>query len=131
MKTATVLIIEDEQILQDVYSLILGSKGYTVAVAENGAEGLTKMRAVKPDLILLDVLMPVMDGKEFLKNFDASEFPYTKIIAYTNLSDRQTQQEMVELGAMECVLKSSMTPEDLLNLVGQVLETGHKHKNRP
>ncbi|MDL2363089.1 MAG: response regulator [Patescibacteria group bacterium] len=116
----SILIVEDEQILQDVYKLVLSSKGYTVHTANNGAEGLMQLAAVKPNVVLLDIFMPVMDGKEFMRNVDMSEYPDTRIIVYTNLSDTKTQEEMLELGASEFVLKSSMTPRDLLMLIEKV-----------
>lgn len=116
----SILIVEDEQILQDVYKLVLSSRGYTVHTANNGAEGLMQLAAVKPNVVLLDIFMPVMDGKEFMRNVDMSEYPDTRIIVYTNLSDTKTQEEMLELGASEFVLKSSMTPRDLLMLIEKV-----------
>ncbi len=54
----TVLIVEDEQVLQDVYKLVLTSGGYTLHTASNGVEGLEKIKQVKPDLVLLDIFMP-------------------------------------------------------------------------
>jgi len=116
-----ILVIEDEIILQDVYKLVLTSGGYSVHVANNGIEGLKKLKSVQPDLILLDIFMPLMDGREFLRNLDLSQYPDTKIIVYTNLSDKQTQTEMRELGAHDCIVKSSMTPSDLLAVVAKHL----------
>lgn len=113
----TVLIIEDEVVLQDVYKLILTAGGYDVHTANNGAEGLSKIRAVKPDVVLLDLFMPQMDGKELLRNIDLSEHPHMRVIVYSNLSDKTTETEVINLGAHDFVLKSSMTPNDLLDLV--------------
>lgn len=118
---SSILIVEDETTLQDVYKLVLSSQGYTVSTANNGAEGLVQLKKTMPDLVLLDVFMPVMDGKEFLRNVDSHDYPNTKIIVYTNLSDSKTEAEMLELGADKFILKSSMTPEDLLKLVAQLL----------
>lgn len=120
-KIPSILIIEDELVLQDVYKLVLKTKNYKVHTANNGLEGLVQAKKVQPDLILLDMFMPVMDGKEFLRNFDMANFPQTKVIAYTNLSDQATRHEMLELGAHDFVLKSSMTPNDLLDLVNKHL----------
>ena len=121
-KAKCILIIEDEQILQDVYKLVLETSGYTVHVADNGVEGLEKIRKVKPDLVLLDIFMPVMDGKEFLRNIDKNDYPNTKIIVYTNMFDKTTEQEMMGLGADDFILKSSMDPNDLLGLVASHLK---------
>ena len=117
----SILVVEDEKVLQDVYKLVLTSYGYTVHTANNGAEGLRQLAAVKPDIVLLDIFMPVMDGKEFLRNLDTNDYPKTKIIVYTNLSDNQTEAEMLGLGACRFVLKSSMTPRDLIALIEEVI----------
>lgn len=117
-----ILIVEDEIVLQDVYKLILKTGGYDVHTANNGAEGLKKLVAVKPDLLLLDIFMPVMDGKELLRNVDKDDYPELCVIVYSNLHDKATEQEMLGLGADEFILKSSLTPNDLLDLVGQRLQ---------
>lgn len=114
----TILIVEDEIVLQDVYKLVLGSQGHIIYTANNGAEGLQQLRKIQPDIVLLDVFMPVMDGREFLRNIDIAEYPKTTFIVYSNLSDSNTETEMLELGAHKFVLKSSMTPHDLITLVG-------------
>jgi CheY-like chemotaxis protein len=113
----TVLVVEDEAVLQDVYKIILTAGGYDVHTAGNGVEGLRKIKAVKPDIVLLDLFMPQMDGKELLRNIDLSDYPNTRVIVYSNLSDKTTETEVVNLGAHDFVLKSSMTPNDLLELV--------------
>lgn len=116
----TVLIVEDEKVLQDVYKLVLSLKGFNVHTANNGVEGLQQLKAVVPDIVLLDIFMPVMDGKEFMRNVDLTDYPHTKIIVYSNLSDTNIREEMISLGAHKFVLKSSMAPEDLVRLVQEV-----------
>jgi two-component system response regulator VicR len=117
-----ILVIEDEQILQDVYQIVLSKAGYEVHLAANGVEGLRKIATVQPDLILLDIFMPVMDGKEFLRNVNLEEYPDTVVIAYTNLSDKQTEKEMRTLGAHDFIVKSSLTPGELVNVVSRYLK---------
>lgn len=116
-KAKSVLIVEDEPSLQDAFRLVIESGGYEVYTAYNGLTGIEMIKSKKPDLVLLDIFMPVMDGREFLRNIDLEEYPDTTVIIYSNLSDQQTESEMIELGAHEFVLKSSMTPRDLLDLV--------------
>lgn len=118
-----ILIIEDEAVLQDVFKMVLERGGYNVETASNGLVGLKQLKSFQPDLVLLDIFMPVMDGREFLRNIDLSDYPNTRIIVYSNLSDQQTETELRELGAHDFVLKSSMTPSDLLALVGRHLNT--------
>jgi DNA-binding response OmpR family regulator len=120
-----VLIVEDETVLQEVYELVLSSNGFNVSVANNGLEGLNSVKKSTPDVVLLDIFMPVMDGKDFLKNLDKAAYPNMKIIVYTNLSDSTTRAEMMELGADDFVLKSAMIPSDLVNLVSAAADASH------
>ncbi len=74
-KPATILIIEDEPDLQQAYAMILGSQGYSVTTANNGIDGLVKIKAHLPDLVLLDIFMPQMDGRELMRNLDVRLYP--------------------------------------------------------
>ncbi len=118
----SILIVEDEKTLQEIYKIILASKGYEVHTADNGLEGLQQVKALRPDMVLLDIFMPVMDGKEFMRNIDMNNYPETKIVVYSNLSDSKTEKELLALGAHKFVLKYSMTPSDLLTLADRVLK---------
>ena len=118
----SILIVEDEVILQELYELVLEAKGYVVYTANDGAEGLKQLAATKPDMVLLDVLMPVLDGKDFLRSINTNDYKNTKIVVYSNLSDRETEAEMLRLGACRFVLKSSMTTQDLIALVEEVTD---------
>lgn len=120
-KDHSVLIIEDEIILQDVYKLVLSMQGFQVHTANNGSEGIGMLKQHKPDVILLDIFMPVMDGIEFLQTVDLRAYPGLKIIVYTNLSDSNVQAQMLELGAHKFVLKSTMNPQDLISMVRECL----------
>jgi two-component system alkaline phosphatase synthesis response regulator PhoP len=115
--SVSILIIEDEIVLQDVYKFLLTSQGYKVYTANNGLEGIKQLKDKRPDIVLLDIFMPVMDGKEFLRNIDTSEYPNTKFVACTNLSDGETQAEMLGLGAHKFVVKAAMEPQGLIDLV--------------
>lgn len=117
-----ILIVEDEAVLQDVFKMVLERDDYKVETASNGLAGIKLLKSFQPDLVLLDIFMPVMDGREFLRNVDLSEYPHTKVVVYSNLSDQQTETELRELGAHDFILKSSMTPSDLLTLVGRHLQ---------
>lgn len=127
-KNQRILIIEDEIVLQDVYKLVLGAQGFQVYTANNGAEGLAMLEKQPPDVILLDIFMPLMDGREFLKTIHLKDYPNMKVIVYTNLTDGNTQEEMLALGAYKYVLKSSMQPKDLIDMVTECLSDGSKNK---
>lgn len=117
IKPKSVLIVEDEQILRDVYELILKNEGHTVYAAKNGVEGLQQLRERKPDIMLLDIFMPEMDGREVLHNLSTSERSNTKIIVCSNLSDNAVIQEVLGNGADKFVLKSNLGPAELVELV--------------
>ncbi len=119
MSTLSILIVEDEIILQDVYKFVLSTKGYAVHAADNGLEGLQQLKDKKPDVVLLDIFMPIMDGKEFLRNTDTNDYPNTTFIVYSNLSDDTIVREMISLGADKVVLKASLAPKDLISLISE------------
>lgn len=115
--TISVLIVEDEKVLRDVYELIITSLGYTVYTASNGIEGLKQLKKHKPDVMLLDIFMPVMDGLEVLRNLNKTDFPTVKIVVCSNMSDNKLIQEVLDNGADKFVLKSSLGPVELKNLI--------------
>lgn len=118
---ASILIVEDEKLLQDSLSMILRSQGYVVRVANDGIEGIASLKANVPDLILLDYFMPRLSGKEFLENIDVADYPHTKIVVTSNISDQPVVNELLRLGAHKYVLKASLSPTDLLRLVDEML----------
>lgn len=117
----SVLIVEDEKDLQDVYKLILTLSGHTVLTANDGIEGLQLIETHRPDVVLLDIFMPKLSGKEVLKQLDKTRHPKMKIVVYSNLSDSETEQEVLSNGADKFILKSSMTPQELVQLVNDVV----------
>lgn len=117
MRTTSVLIVEDEATLREVYEMILTRQAYRVETAANGLLGLQALRKGRFDIVLLDIFMPVMDGKEFLRNIDVADYPETTIVVCSNLSDKETEQEILTLGADRFVLKSSLAPRELVQLV--------------
>src|SRR5687768_6093250 len=96
---ANVLVIEDNKTLNHAYKLILQREGFNVRVAYNGQEGLELARLSEPSLILLDMLMPLMDGVEFLEQYKPKEHPDTTIIILSNLIEDTEVQKALKLGA--------------------------------
>ena len=87
----SVLVIEDDQNIQELLQMYLKKEGYTVTVASDGGQGLAKFRAIKPDLVLLDVMMPVMNGWEVCKAIRAeSRTPVIMLTAKGELDDKIT-----------------------------------------
>jgi CheY-like chemotaxis protein len=122
-----VLIVEDEPMLQDAYRQVLTFKGYAVAVASNGVEGIEQLDKFKPQVVLLDVLMPRLDGIGFLQQSNVrARYPRIKIIACTNLSDQATADQMAAHGADRQVLKSDMSPTQLVELIEELVNEAQK-----
>ena len=87
----SVLVIEDDKNIQELLQLYLEKEGYAVTVADDGGQGLTKFRAIKPDLVLLDVMMPVMDGWTVCRTIRSeSQTPIIMLTAKSELDDKIT-----------------------------------------
>lgn len=114
-----VLLIEDDEVLRQAFELALSLMGYGVETAHNGKEGLAKLRKGKPDIILLDIVMPIMDGVAFLEKAKLGRD--TPVITFSNLSDETKTSKMTALGACRHVLKSNVAPRDLDALIKEVL----------
>jgi DNA-binding response OmpR family regulator len=122
MTTKRILIIEDEKPLREAFAYLLKREGFAVDLAENGRIGLDKLKSFKPHLILLDMLMPVMNGKEFLQDANLSvEHPNVKTLMLSNLSDAISLEDAAVYGVTESVLKADLSPADLASMVKKIL----------
>lgn len=120
-KSLQVLIVEDERLLNEAYARVLSAAKISLARAYNGKEALTLLKKHTPDIILLDLRMPVMDGIEFLKTLKPKEnLPDTKIIVFSNYDDQREIDEAFSLGAMHYMLKAWATPDELVRLIREV-----------
>ncbi len=120
---AKILIVEDEKMLADAFQMILEKAGHEVGVAFNGQEGLDAAKTLQPDLILLDLLMPVLDGLGFLKAYGLKKnHPDVKVIIFSNLDMQKEAEEAFTLGASKYVLKAWATPKTLNNIVDEELK---------
>lgn len=117
-KKRIILLVEDNDMLIRAYQMILEKGGYEVVLANNGKEALNKLKSTTPDVILLDMLMPEMDGLQFMIQLKkrGQNLPY-KVVILTNLGDEPMVKEAISLGATDYVLKAQLSPLDLLNKV--------------
>ena len=118
-----ILFIEDESALQKTFGDTLKNKGYEVIGALDGESGLRSAKGERPDLILLDLILPKMDGFEVLRGLKASE--ETKdipVIILTNLEETENIQKTLELGATTYLVKSSYTLEEVVKKVEKTLK---------
>lgn len=123
-KPATILVVEDEISLNEAYEMILTQAGYVVQTAFNGKEALVKAEVKEPDLILLDLRMPQMDGVAFLREYQlADNHPKVKVIVFSNYDMQKEIDEAYKLGAHRYILKTWASPKELLQIVESTLAT--------
>lgn len=120
-KARSILIVEDETSLNEAYQIILANAGYDILSAFDGKEALKIVSETKPDIILLDLRMPVMDGIAFLKEYKPTD-KKTKVIVFSNYDMQKEIEEAYELGAHKYILKAWASPKELLKLVKDTLE---------
>lgn len=119
-----ILIVEDEQNLAQMYQELFEQEGYQVSSAGDVEEALETTKEVKPDLILLDILLPGETGVSFLSQLrqsDNQEITDTTVIAFSNYNDPQTKKEASEWGIKEYLIKTDYTPAEILDKVEQYI----------
>ena len=113
-----VAIIEDDQTISQMYRFKFEAEGFIVETAENGKLGLEMAEAVKPDIILLDLMMPEMTGDVMLEKLRATTWGKSiKVIILTNMGEQEIPPEVRKLGVEAVILKADMTPRQVAELV--------------
>ncbi|SRR5258706_1187171 len=119
---AKVLIVEDDPLLSRMYHKIFSFEGYEVEIADDGEQGLEKVRSAKPTVILLDIMMPKMNGLQVLEKLKAD--PDTKtipVIMLTNLAGQQDAEMALSKGAVKYIVKSEHEPKEVTNMVKEII----------
>ena len=122
---AKIAIIEDDIAISQMYRMKFEVDGYEVETAENGKVGLKLIKDLKPDIVLLDLMMPEMNGEEMLAKL--RETPYghnVKVIILTNMGEQEIPKSIKNLGVEAVILKAHMTPREVEDIVKK--ELGHK-----
>lgn len=114
----SILVVEDDNALNDAYKTILTAAGYPTFTAFNGEEALAVTKQQEPDIIFLDLRMPVMDGIGFLKAYQPkTKHPHVKIVVFSNYDMQREVDEAYQLGAERYVLKAWASPKELIKIV--------------
>ena len=119
-----VLLVDDDDSLRQMYNLILSKAGYTVTRAIDGIDGLAKAREGGYDIVLLDLMMPNLDGIGFLKGLqeEDSKKPNGPVVVLSNAGYDNVAKEAISLGAAGFLMKAELLPKDLLQAVSEYLE---------
>ena len=118
-----ILLVEDDPLINRMYQKLFTLEGYETEIAENGQEGLDKLESFKPDIILLDIMMPTMNGVEMLTHL--KENPKTAnipTVVLTNMSDIRVSNEVFAKGANLVIVKSENDPDQVIAWIKSVLQ---------
>lgn len=123
MNNKKVLIVEDDSFLQGLASTKLEKEGFSVVAAASGDEAIKLLATSTPDCILLDLVLPGMDGYEVLKNIrqsaTTSKIP---VIVFSNLSEEKDIKQAKDLGATDFMIKSNFTLDELSDRIKEILK---------
>ncbi|MBI2265342.1 MAG: response regulator [Armatimonadetes bacterium] len=113
-----VLIVEDNEVIARLWDMTLREAGFGVALAETGQQALDKIRSENPDLILLDLVMPDLDGFEiFEKILEDPVHCHIPVIFLTNYSERADITRALAMGAADFIVKANILPEELVEKI--------------
>ncbi len=118
-----ILVVEDDSMISSMYKTKFEADGFTVLTASDGAEGLESAKKEKPDIIMLDVILPRLDGfsvlEEIKKDKTTKNIP---VIMLTNLGTEEDKAKGEKLGALDYLVKASLTPGQVSAKIKQALK---------
>jgi|SRR3990167_403312 len=118
-----VAIIEDDLAIAQMYRIKFEADGYLVETAENGKLGLELVQKMQPDIILLDLMMPVMTGEQMLTELRKTEWGKNiKVVILTNVGEQEIPEQVKKLNVSAFILKADMTPRQVAELVKDQLK---------
>ncbi len=123
--TNKILIVEDDTLVSRMYLKIFTFNGFEVEVAENGEEGMIKAKAIKPSIILLDIMMPKVNGIEMLKQLKQDEeLKKIPVVILTNLANDAVINDAFNLGVEGYLIKSEINNDKVVEEVKQYINKG-------
>lgn len=122
-KQVHVLIVEDDTFLANIYKTKFEMEGFKVSLAENGELGLSEVKKKKPDIVLLDILLPKMDGFAVLQEIKAdADIKKIPVILLTNLGQKDDVEKGLDLGAIDYLIKAHFKPSETVEKVKKALK---------
>jgi len=120
---ARILVAEDDPTLQSAYVTFLEAEGFEVQAVSDGQQALSALEQSEPDVVLLDMLMPNLDGIGFLQRAHlVQKHPNTKVLVLSNVSVPYKMEEAELLGAVEYVIKSNITPKEIVEKINALIK---------
>ena len=131
IQKSLICLIDDDETILEMYRLKFEIDGYRVLCAQNGADGLALIKKQKPDLVLLDIVMPDLDGFQVLKRLKAKEETrQIPVILLTNLDSPEDRRTGCELGALYFLPKAEYLPKDVANLAREILAVAQEKRRK-
>ena len=122
----TILLIEDDPLLIDIYSTKLKESGFEVTVAEDGEKGLRSLEGAMPNLVLLDIVLPKQNGWEVLSKIRQNDrFKGLKVVLLSNLGQKEEIEKGLSLGADRYLIKAHFTPTQVVQEIQKLLTTNN------
>lgn len=119
----TILVVEDNDFIRKMYVLKFSKAGLDVVEAIDGAEALKAIDSSKPDLVLLDLMMPNVGGIEVLENLHKKKLiPKLPVIVLTNIMNSETIEQARKLGAVDYIIKTDLTPSQVLDKMKKYID---------
>lgn len=119
----TILLVEDDSFLIDIYTTKLKEEGFSMVVATDGEECLRKIKEANPDLLLLDIVLPSIDGWEILRKIKKDEnLKNLKVIILSNLGQKGEVEKGFKLGAVKYLIKAHHTPSEVVEEIKKILK---------
>lgn len=113
-----IAIVEDDEAISQMYRIKFEAEGYTVETAANGKLGLALAEEMRPDIMLLDLMMPIMTGEEMLVKLRKTDWgKKIKVVILTNRGEQEIPEEVHKAGVEAVILKAAMTPRQVAELV--------------
>jgi len=118
----SILIVEDDKFLRELMVQKLQKEGYNIVEAVDGEEGIKKVKEEKPGLVLLDLILPGIDGFEVLSRIKAdSEVSQIPVIILSNLGQREDVERGMALGAADYLIKAHFTPGEIIEKIKKII----------
>ena len=117
-----IAIIEDDSVISQMYRMKFEADGFEVQIANNGKDGVSLVQTFVPDMVLLDMQMPIMNGDEALKNIRKEEWGKTvPVMILTNLGEEEAPNDIRSLGIESYIVKADLTPRQVVERVKSTL----------
>lgn len=122
MPKAKIILVEDDAFLAELYVTKFSELGYEMTVAQDGKKGLELVESMKPDIVLLDIVLPQLDGLAVLRTLKANEgLKMIPVVLLTNLGQKDDVERGMALGAAAYIIKAHFTPTEVVAKVEEIL----------